>query len=543
MGLGVPYWYYISGNGLEKEQIPTKTQMESQLSKYIKETKKCDFSSFIEQGYNISIEDATSAKATIADDNIRISVSQRLSISYGDTKFIASNHNTQADSSLGKLYGLAQKIYSYEKDKMFLENYSLDVLHTYAPVDGVLLQCSPAVWNPYEVADNLKSALTANIGMIKMSGEYYISKNKINNYFVTGKDSNIDLTGEQVRFQYSADWPSRIEIWPTKNNIMSADPVGTQPGLNAMGFCYVPYKFVYDMYFPVLVQVLNTNNPQEIFQFPFAIVISKNAPREAAASEYIEQTESICDKANSDLTVNTYNVNLLPVEADIQFKCFNDVCDLGRTKINNATGLSSLAVKVPQCINGFLTAKAEGYADKKYIISTNEESSADLVLDKKYTLPLEIYVDDSLTNELSVLSISKNSEGVSNAVDSVSYPFSRQISIAEGDYSFDLKVYKNGAINIPATTTTQCVTMPKEGVLGILGLTEDKCTDLTIPSQTLSNYVYAGGKQNDYVTPSELEAAKVFRIFAKSVPVPQDMQQAQDNYEMVSTKILDIQIV
>ncbi|MEK6885813.1 MAG: hypothetical protein AABX17_02510 [Nanoarchaeota archaeon] len=544
MGLGIPYWYYISGNGVKKEQIPTKANMESALGKYVKEKSgNCDFSDFEAKGYILRVEDATSGKATINADNIAVSINQRIVVDYGDTHFVLGSHSVKANSELGTLYDTAKNIYNYEKNQMFLENYSLDVLYTYAPVDGVIFECAPAVWNPYDVAAKLKNALATNIGMIKLNGEYYTSKGEYTDYFIAGKNSNIDLKNEQVAFQYSPSWPSRIEIWPTKNNVMIAEPVGTQPGLNVMGFCYTPYKFVYDVYFPVLIQVFNKNNAQEIFQFPVSIVISKNTAREAGIAEYIEQTETICDSSNADVSVNTYNVNLLPVEASLEFKCFNDVCDLGKTKINNATGISSASVKVPQCVNGILTASADGYKDKKYIISTNEESSADIVLDKEYKVPLEVYVDGSLTNELSVLTISEKKNNAYQIIDSVSYPYSKQLSIAEGDYNFDLKIYKKSAIVVPATTTKQCVNMPKDGLLGFFGATQEKCTDLTIPAQTLSNYVYAGGKQNYYVTPSELEKAKSFKIFARSVATPNNIQQAQDNYEMVSAKVLDIQII
>ena len=65
---------------------------------------------------------------------------------------------------------------------------------------------------------------------------------------------------------------------------MIAKPIGTQPGLSAMKFCYAPYKFVYDMYFPVLIQVYSKDDANEVFQFPVSVVINKNMPREAANS-------------------------------------------------------------------------------------------------------------------------------------------------------------------------------------------------------------------------------------------------------------------
>jgi len=32
LGIGVPYWYYVSGNGIVNEQIPSKAKMQVQLN-------------------------------------------------------------------------------------------------------------------------------------------------------------------------------------------------------------------------------------------------------------------------------------------------------------------------------------------------------------------------------------------------------------------------------------------------------------------------------------------------------------------------------
>jgi len=57
-----------------------------------------------------------------------------------------------------------------------------------------------------------------------------------------------------------------------------ANPVGNQPGLGVLCFCYVPYHFVYNIGYPVLIQVYSG---EEIFQFPVAVVVKGNKPREA----------------------------------------------------------------------------------------------------------------------------------------------------------------------------------------------------------------------------------------------------------------------
>jgi len=55
LGTGVPYWYYISGNGVAKEQIPSKEKMQEQLNDFLEERiTDCDFSDFEQRGFEIS---------------------------------------------------------------------------------------------------------------------------------------------------------------------------------------------------------------------------------------------------------------------------------------------------------------------------------------------------------------------------------------------------------------------------------------------------------------------------------------------------------
>lgn len=545
MGFGIPYWYYVSANGVKREQVPNLVGMQKELAKYIQQEafKKCDFSSFADEGYEIDLSNSSSTSVSISDNKIKLNVNSKLVIKKGEESYSISSYNLEVDSNLGKFYNLAKKIYDYEQKSMFLENYSVDVLYNYAPVEGVALNCSPVVWNPYDVINNLKNALNANIGAIKLNGEYYSLNNQKDRYFVTGSNAGFNLKTERVNFIYSQSWPSRFEVWPTKNNMMVASPIGTQQGLSMLGFCYAPYKFVYDMYFPVLIQ-LSDENAQEVFQFPMAIVIDKNSPREAITNEYFTQPADICDNANKEIIISTYTNNLEPVESEIQFKCLNSVCSLGKTKIDNSSSVASLIAKVPECYNGIVIANAKGYGEEKQIISTNEESSADIILQKEYTLPLEIYVKGAIVNDNSIFMISESSENSSNYVGTVSYPLKKEITLKEGNYDFDLKVYKSGNLVIPATTTKQCVKQPKAGIFGmIVGLEEEKCYDINIPSQTISNLIYAGGKLSQYITQSELSNAKVFRIYANAAKDPSNLEEVQQVYDSIENKRINIQLV
>jgi hypothetical protein len=541
MGLGIPYWYYIAGNGVEKQQIPSKTAMQNQLANYISsQISNCNFEQFIQQGYEINFSNP-SVRVSISEEKIEVSVNQRILIAYQDSSYILSQHNLDVSSRLGDFYETAKKIYNFEQSSLFLENYSLDALYTYVPVSGVNINCSPSIWNPYEVIGTLKNALSANIGAIKLEGGYYRISNKNTNYFISGKGLNLNLNDKQISFLYSGDWPSRFEVWPTESNVMIASPIGNQQGLGVLGFCYVPYKFVYDAYFPVLVQIYNPDNAAEIFQFPLAVVLNKNLPREAGENQSFENLPDICLNSNSEIQVSSSNINLEPIESQIEFKCFESICDIGSTKLNNDTGSAILVAKVPQCLNGILSASANGYKTQKQLISTNSVSSASFVLEKEYELNLEVYVDNVLNTDLTLLTITQNFDNITQTVGTVAYPTNKKIKLAEGDYTFDLKVYGSASINLPPTNTRQCVQTPKSGLLGIFGMQDEKCFDITVPGQTIGNVLSAGGYLRYYVLPSEMENSNILRLYARSVSPPNDINSVQINYDRVTSQKIDLQ--
>ena len=127
LGIGIPYWYYISGNGVVKEQIPSKAKMQSQLNDFLDERLlECDFSQFEEQGFEISIGEAQT-KTSINELGIEANVDQDLSINFGEISWSGSNHDVEINSNLGKFYDLAVKIYINQKETMFLEKYGLDI--------------------------------------------------------------------------------------------------------------------------------------------------------------------------------------------------------------------------------------------------------------------------------------------------------------------------------------------------------------------------------------------------------------------------------
>lgn len=512
-GQPVPYWMYVSGNNVLKIQKPTLTSMEKELKTYSENNVgNCDFSEFYAQGFNIEMSEATT-QVQINENSVDVLVKSPITIQFENQSVTLSEHEFSIQSKLGKFYSLASNVYDYEMQNSFLEAYSLDVMRLYAPVSGVELTCSPKVFSKEQITKNLTEALAANIGALKLRGNYYDMANEENKYFVTDIGQSVS---ENVNFIYSPNWSTKIEI----SGDTVAKPVGNQQGLAMLGFCYVPYKFVYDIDFPVLVQFYDEN---EIFQFPIAVVIKQNQPREAieSSSNGDEIKSPVCNYPNQDVSIYTYDSLSEPVKAKLSFKCLNSECDVGETTIQGSDAVFKGVV--PQCVNGFIVASAEGYVDGKYQMSTNEEETANVILRKKYNLSLDLgKVDSAIVNFYS--------EDYSA---SAYYPDTKNIELVEGDYNVSVYAYTNSTLKIPASTEKKCVQVPAAGLGGLFGAQDEKCYDITLPETDVGFALVGGGNNREYLTEGQLKESKELNINVPLLSKPTSLQGLQDNYAEV----------
>ena len=526
-GQAVPYWYYISGNGIKEEQIPSQKLMENQLENYLNDKiKDCKFYEFEERGFNVLMGDSIETEVSIKDNNIDVSVDFPLGVYFNEISSRKTKHEIVVRSNLGSFYNLAREIYSKQEKDAFLENYALDVLRLYAPVDGVEFSCTPKVWMQQDIKQELKQALEANMQAIKIQGNYYTLSDEENQYFVQSLGEEIGKKGEAVNFLYSGNWPTKVEIYPNENP-MIASPVGPEHGLGALGFCYVTYHYVYDLSVPVLIQIYNSEG--EIFQFPVAVVIDKNKPREGLLAEEVFDTEDeLCEYREQEISVYTYDLNLDPVEADISFECLGQRCSIGRTE--NTDGEAILEGEFPGCVNGYIVAQAEGYSRKRHLYSTNEEGIADIVLDKLYNLSVDLKVDATTTDEQAIVVFSSLEN-----TQTIVWPEQKQLKLSEGEYDIEIYIYRDSKIILPATKTEKCAEVPKSGLAGFLGMTEEKCFTIDLPAEEIEGAIYAGGKSTDYFIESQLQGGSI-EIDVESLPMPTGIESLQENYNLLETK-------
>jgi hypothetical protein len=537
-GNAVPYWFYISGNNIVRQQVPSLKEMEKQLANFLQdEVEKCDFSVFEQQGFEIS-EGNAKASVSIKENAISANLDFGLTLKHGETTIKVASHKAEIKSKLGKFYNIAQKIYGKEQSELFLENYTIDALHLYAPVNDVELSCAPKTWLKSQVESDLQDALSANLASLKIKGSYYKLANSNSRYFVVGNAENVD---ENVNFLYLKTWPMRFEVWSgekgegEKGELLLAKPIGMQQGLGILGFCFVQYHFIYDLAFPVLVQIFDE---KELFQFPVAVIISKNNARNAILSEMPSSTEiELCKYKTTSITVSTFNSELKPVEADINFKCFNEECDIGKTKISGDN--AELNAMFPQCINGFVVASADGYADAKLQLSTNQPGMAELILQPLYSLNLDINVGGVpiAKDEQAFITFDSGDD-----IKSIVYPTQKTVQLKEAYYNISVQVFRQGSINIASYKTTQCVKVPMKGIAGFFGVTREQCYDIELPAQTVTQVISGGGNTAEYFTEDMLKQARKISISASYIPIPQTINDLQDAYSVIDENKIGVSL-
>ena len=525
MGNPIPYWYYVSGNNIQKEQAPTKSGMELQLEKYVQDRiKDCKFDSYYSQGFEISLGEPK-AKVSINDNSIGLSLDENLAIKNGDVNAVVSNHKVSVNSELGGLYNSAKKIYDYEQSNLFLEKYGIDTVRLYAPVDGVELKCSPLTWDANQVFSQLHQAIEANTQALKVRSGIFSPTNASDKYFI----SDISVP-QNVRFLNSQNWPSSFEVLPSEDSLLISTPVGTQPELGILGFCYVPYHFVYNVNYPVLVQV---SGKSETFQFPVAVVIQGNNPRKSLDTTAVNvEVPELCNQKKTLVEANVFDTKFNSIDAQISYECSGTSCNIGETSSGK------IKTAFPQCVNGFVVAKAQGYETARKLYSVIDSGSVDIFLDKMRNASIQLKLDGKDYNGQATINfISPDGSGSPKYL---VYPDQKDTQLSDGQYEIQVQMFKNSTINIAATSAQKCVDVPDSGVGGFFGAVKQKCFNINFPAQIVSNALAGGGKQNQYILDSDLENSNAIEINADSLPLPASIQQLQNNYILFEDRGLTI---
>lgn len=519
LGNSVPFWDYYSPSSINKIKIPTKESMEKQLKNFI-ESKiyNCGFSENYNQNYEIDLKNIE-IYPKIENNKIIIDSNFDLNIKLNNESFSSNNYKTEIKTNLGILYEDALKVYNKNKKEFILENYTIDILRMYAPVDGFEISCSPKIWETQSIFYTLKEVIPANIRSINSK-----NKNPSNSdfkYFY----QNFNTKGD-VNFLTDSEWPMFMEVNPSQGNFLVSNPVGNTPELSLLGFCFVNYHFVYSLNYPVLVQVSKDN---EIFQFPILVYINKNKPKESLTKPTSYEDADLCSNKNVPIKIFAYDSNSNPIKNfEAEYECLNQKCFLGNSSFNNT-------FLIPECFNGILTIKSSGYSDIKSLLSDPfKESEINLFLNKEYNKNLQILVDNSVSNEQAIISF--KSDDFSK---DVLYPKEKNVSLTKGIYNISVQIYKNISMNLPEYETEICLPS-KSGIKGFFGISEKVCSKIKVPSSFSSNVIIGGGSVQNYeINDGELSNSNVLQLKVSPLKIPNTfLELTQNSLNANQNKIL-----
>ncbi len=261
-----------------------------------------------------------------------------------------------------------------------------------------------------------------------------------------------------------------------------------------------------------------------------AVVIQGNMPREALDTTGIElETFPLCEQQNTPIKVNVYDTDLNFVDAEISYKCSGTKCSIGETEYG------FLEEDFPQCVNGFVIAKASGYEESIEIYSVVSEGEIGIILDRTYEMDVALKLDNADYSGQATIIFSSD-----DGIRTVIYPDQRTVNLSEGQYDVQVYMYRNSSIKIGQTTTRRCVDIPQSGLGGFFGFTKEQCFTFEFPEQLITNALGGGGKQSHYILESELRDSNIIEIRTGSLPTPSTIEQLQDNYALFEDKGLDI---
>ena len=554
--LKVAYWFYETANGIQKNTIPTISEMEAELNNYVDENyNTCleNLTAYEDIGYSLEFLDNVNTETKIRDNSVEVTVNYPVNVELKDVSAKLNNHFADVDVELGKFYKTAKSIQEKENEDNFLEDKTLDILAVYdeIPFSGTKFTCEQQIWSKSKAIQDFKEVASNNIQALKVKESNYVLRNKYNKYFVI----NVPGRNLNVNFLYSPDWPFVAEIEPSNGDILRSEVTGDNVAgaakLLSRLFCISNYQFIYDVKYPVLVTLADESslNKGFLFQFSTQVIIDNNQPREnILGTESLTEIPTLCKNAITPTTVvalTQQNGRVVAVDdALISLKCIATTCDIGKTS-SDSTGDYSLTADFPQCINAFITAEKPGYFSPGVIASTNEPSQITVPLLKVYELDVDVKViengvvrdlrsDEEVSLEFNSLDTDFGSSAVTSAIFPKEDIEETKLNLISSKYNVKSYVFSKPGFNakIEETTIESCTRVPKPSLLGLF-FSEEKCVDTVIPETSLELVVKGGAEFEFEFTENALKNSNKLTLYTVVNKEPKNYEELNQIYDNI----------
>ncbi len=541
----VAYWSYSAANNVQKNAVPTIESMENDLASYVDNNlARCISNLTAYENYEITAGQI-STTAEIEENRIKYTVNFPIHISFDDFEFNFPVFYYEQNHNLGSLYNKANEILRSLDSNTFIEEKTLDALSVYKsiPFSGTDTSCTPRIWLKPNVESEIKKALGLNIPFIRVGGTSFTGSNR---YFIidalSGRNSNL-----KVKFDYLENWPFFMDVHPSDGIVLKTEPILPR-NVKELAYvssllCVTDYRFIYDLKFPVLVTLQDTESGNT-FQFAYLAVIDNNQAKENTRAENIEpNTNLICSSLGTEQTVSVVEgtTGFAPSQnAKVLFKCVNALCDIGNT--GNSVPKGTLKALFPQCINGFVLAEKEGYVSSKEQVDTVESGSQFTVsLQKLKELGIKIVLLENgfernpTENEAVTITLTNDDSEYSTLITSDD----RMIQLVPGRYRLTSLVIASSdeGFEIPGREITRCVKVPVTGITGIFGAEEEKCFSTSTESITLQSVIVGGSEQEFTIPPEGLYESSDITFYVPVSGIPSTPEQLSGVVESIDIGI------
>ena len=531
------YWFYFAANNVQKEQVPTIVEMEIELGNYVNENlARCVDEDFYVD-YNATVK-AISTDVEIQDEEVLFTVTYPIIIAVDDFSFKFENFYIAQDVPLGKMYEAATQIMDEENENFYLEELSYDSLTLYeeVPLSWTEFDCERETWDVEEVKSSLQEILVNNMFAVKMKGtDYEVNNDAEKNYFEWSA-LNENYGDYNVNVYASQSWPFTMQVTPVEEGELKEDTLNSGPlgGLLSSLFCMTSYNFIYDIKYPVLLTMYDSDSNYR-FQFAIQVVLDNNQPRtnELGLIDFGNAEDTLCADAQTPIDVyvsseNYYGYLIAEEGVTVSLQCITSKCEIGTTDSNG-----DVFGYVPQCVNGVLIAEKDGFAIETEVVTTIEEVSESLIIDKLYNLSYEIMLVDDNGNVFAPTG--EDTVFVTLTSDDYSitayYPTeTNYVLLKAGNYDVDGKVVSSSSfsLDLDPLEFVSCTNVLTKGVDDIFGIGEKDCNVLEFESAEFENVVSGGVDIIWDVEVSDLEGARKVTFYVASPGVPENAAELEE---------------
>lgn len=550
-GMKTAYWFYATPNGLQKTGMPSKAGMEKALADYIdSHSGRCIDNPELYTRLNATAGPSIT-EVTINDDSVQFTIDYPVRIELFGFNYRIPKFFVQVNARLGEMAKIGKEIIEKDSADFYLEEKAIDILamNREIPYSSTEMTCSPKMWTKTNVEKALRNALAVNMQSIRVKGTNFESGNDYYNWDVLAARHKRISTS----FKFFERWPIKMDVFPSEGEVLTSKSM-FETSNSAMAFltalfCINDYNFVYDLKYPVLISLEDDNG--FMLQFATMVIIDNNQPREnkMGIMDIPGQDERICSSRNANAKIYALapdrDGNLMPIDnADVKIKCITTVCGLGKTRLDRAAGEPYFSGKIPQCVNALITAEKEGYLDGKQTATTTEGGSISVMMEPYKELDYEIKIlqdgaeRDVESSETTIVTLENSEKGFSTSL----IEPKGKVRLIAGTLNLRTTLISQGyEITIKGKEITHCTKTPMRNVLGILGLTEEKCSTASIPDNVIDQAISGGSTTVWKADRAALyDGSKiVFYIPAHGVPSTTDeMETIYDEVENPANAVL-----